>query len=294
MRLTATAPGKVNLCLFVGESRTHGRHELVTLFESVSLADEVHLVVKDSGADEVHCPGVLGPNLAERALDELRLVGWDAPPVRVEIDKRVPVAAGMGGGSADAAAVLRLATELAPGRPEELARIAARLGADVPAQLVPGLAVGTGVGDLVEPFEPLAAHALLVLPASEPLSTRNVYERADALGLPRSARELETCYHKLLRAPAPGSRPSAELLINDLASAAAALHPPIEPALDAARDAGADHWLVCGSGPTVIGVFWGADGEDRSARAAAALRDRYPDASAAVPVEADFGMPRIA
>jgi 4-diphosphocytidyl-2-C-methyl-D-erythritol kinase len=293
MKLVARAPGKVNLCLFVGEPRPDGRHELVTLFESVSLADEVLLTVKDSGADEVRCPGVDGPNLAERALSELRSAGWDAPPVRVEIDKRLPVAAGMGGGSADAAAVLRLAAELAPGRPEELARIASRLGADVPAQLVPGLTVGTGAGDLVEPFDPLAEHALLVLPASGSLSTRDVYSRADALGVFRSGLELTACYEKLVGALGPASQLPADLLINDLAPAAAALHPPIAGALDATREAGADHWLVCGSGPTVIGVFWGPDGQERAATAAAALRGQYPDASVAVPVQADCGMPRI-
>ena len=115
MRLTARAPGKLNLCLFLGEPRADGRHELVTLFESVSLADELQLtVVPDSAADEIVCPGVEGPNLAARALAELRARGWDAPPVQIEIHKRIPVAAGMGGGSADAAAVLRLARRLAP------------------------------------------------------------------------------------------------------------------------------------------------------------------------------------
>ena len=115
MRLRALAPGKVNLCLFLGGDRHDGRHELVTrdrvgVARGRARADR-HARRPD---DEVVCPGVEGPNLVARALAGLRARGWDAPPVRIEIDKRIPVAAGMGGGSADAAAALRLASRLAP------------------------------------------------------------------------------------------------------------------------------------------------------------------------------------
>ena len=106
------APGKVNLCLFLGGVRDDGRHELVTLIESVSLSDE--LTMSESDADRVVCPGVEGPNLVSAALAGLRARGWAGPPVRIEVRKRIPVAAGMGGGSADAAAVMRLARELSP------------------------------------------------------------------------------------------------------------------------------------------------------------------------------------
>src|SRR5947209_5356449 len=165
MKLHARAPGKVNLCLFLGGRREDGRHELVTLFQSVSLADELSLTIRDAQAreDEVVCPVVEGPNLVSAALAGLRRRGWDAPPVRIDVVKRVPIAAGMGGGSADAAAALRLAVEVAPGRPEEIAALAAELGADVPSQLVPGLVLGTGAGELTEPFEPILEHALLIL-----------------------------------------------------------------------------------------------------------------------------------
>ncbi|MGZ4173714.1 MAG: GHMP family kinase ATP-binding protein, partial [Solirubrobacteraceae bacterium] len=104
-RLIARAPGKVNLSLLLGEPRPDGRHELVTLLESVSLADELTLSAEPGlGEDVVECAGVDGPNLAATALGALRTLGWDAPPSKLEIHKRVPVAAGMGGGSADAAA----------------------------------------------------------------------------------------------------------------------------------------------------------------------------------------------
>ncbi|MDE3130480.1 MAG: 4-(cytidine 5'-diphospho)-2-C-methyl-D-erythritol kinase, partial [Acidobacteriota bacterium] len=103
MRLRALAPAKVNLSLFLGGTRADGRHRLVTLFESLSLADTVELEVVDGPGDQVVCPGVEGENLATRALVGLRARGWDAPAVRVAIEKRIPLAAGMAGGSADAA-----------------------------------------------------------------------------------------------------------------------------------------------------------------------------------------------
>ncbi len=110
----AVAYAKVNLCLFVGPTRSDGRHELVTLFESAGPEDELVITSLASGPDEVVCPGVAGENLVAAALAALRESGWDAPPVRVEITKRIPVAAGLGGGSADAAAVLRYAERIAP------------------------------------------------------------------------------------------------------------------------------------------------------------------------------------
>src|ERR1700736_1930147 len=120
MRLRALAPGKINLALFLGGVRADGRHELVTVIESVSLADELEVEVSSHDArpdpprDEVHCPGVEGPNLVSQVFSELRAHGWNAPPVRISIRKRVPVAAWRGGGSADAAAALRLASRIAP------------------------------------------------------------------------------------------------------------------------------------------------------------------------------------
>lgn len=282
------APGKVNLCLFIGERRADGRHELVTLFESVSLADELTLTVLAQGSpDEVLCSGVSAPNLAEAALGHLRAGGWRGPPVRIEIDKRIPVAAGMGGGSADAAAVLRMARTLAPVARERLVEIAARLGADVPSQLTPGLAIGTGAGDVVAPQPPLAAHAFVIVPLPNELSTAAVYAEADRLGLARSARELDARLAVLETVLVePGAVLSERLLANDLEPAAVSLCPEVSGALRAVREAGADVALVSGSGPTVAGVLWGRDADTRAAAAARALADRFPGASPAAPVAA--------
>src|SRR5690242_6072359 len=101
------APAKLNLCLYLGARRGDGLNELCSLFEPLALADSIE--VRESERDEVVCAGVEGENLAAQALAALRAAGWEHPLLRIEIEKRIPVAAGLGGGSADAAAVLRLA-----------------------------------------------------------------------------------------------------------------------------------------------------------------------------------------
>lgn len=276
------AHAKINLCLFVGPTRADGRHELVTVFDSVGLSDELTFVRARSGADQIVCEGVAGPNLVADALAALRDAGWRAPPLQVTIVKRIPVAAGMGGGSADAAAMLRAASRLAPVDAETVSEIAARLGADVPSQLRGGPSLGTGAGELVEPLAPLAPYGVLVIPQPFALSTADVYRESDRLGLPRSADELARLHESLQAALPDGLTP--ELIVNDLQPASLSLAPRIVAALDAAADAGADRALVCGSGPTVIGVFAGADGERRAGEAASAVSEVFPGTTATGPV----------
>lgn len=281
-RLSAYA--KVNLCLFLGAPREDGRHELVTLFESVLLLDELVITPGRSGRDEVVCAGVSGPNLVTDAIAGLRAAGWRAPPVRVEIEKRIPVAAGMGGGSADAAALLRHAPRLAPLPPAALNEIAVGLGADVPSQLDPGTSLGTGAGEIVRPIAELAGHAFLVLPQPFPLSTAEVYREADRLGLPRPADDLASLRAELetvvgRRHGEPAVLPE-RLIANDLQPAALSLRPEIGAALELARTEGAEQALVCGSGPTVIGIFWGQDDFNRAHVASKKLRGRFPGAAA--------------
>lgn len=283
-RLTELAPGKVNLGLFLGPLRADGRHELVTVFESVSLFDELCVEEFSCGGDRVICRGVDGPNLVLNAVEALRGRGWDAKPLRIEIVKRIPVAAGMGGGSADAAALLRVAPRLAPVREADVRTVAAELGADVPAQLAPGLALGTGAGDVVEPRAPLASHALAIIPLAARLSTAAVYAEADRLGLARPPEELAELLRELDQSLVADAELPADLLVNDLEPAARALCPAIEGALDAVRAAGADHAIVCGSGPTVAGVYWGEDGGTRAERAAEGLRAQFSGAIAVLPV----------
>ena len=296
--LRSRAPAKINLCLFLGRRRADGLHELVSVVESVSLADELELAPApgDGQGDEVICPGVDGPNLAAGALAAFRdATGWDAPAQRLRIHKRIPVAAGMGGGSADAAAALRLAAR-ASGHDDGrlLARLAPGLGADVPAQLEPGVALVRGAGEDVARLAPLAPHAVLVLPLGERLPTAAVYAEADRLGLARAPGELEARLAEAEAAFGREHRLAGELLHNDLQPAARSLCPNIDAALEAARDLEPDHALVSGSGPTVLGVFAGPDGVERARAAAEAVSPRFPAACAAAPVGADFGAPQAA
>ena len=305
---TEPAPAKINLCLFLGPTRADGRHQLVTLFDSLTLYDELEIAEGES--DQVICDGVDGPNLVAGALSALRAAGWDAPALMVRIRKRIPIGAGMGGGSADAAALLRLAPRLAPVADETLTEIAVGLGADVPGQLRPGPSLATGAGEIVKPLAPLPPYGVLVLPQPFPLSTADVYREADRLGLPRRARELASLQAELTAElpgeltgeltgelagePAgepPGELPAAlraalpeRLIVNDLQPAALSLRAEVAEGLTRAVDAGADRAIVCGSGPTAIGIFWGQGGPDRAAAAATRLRPAHPGAVAAQPV----------
>ncbi len=256
------APAKLNLCLFLGSRREDGLHELCSLFEPLALADEIE--VGEAERDAVLCAGVEGENLAARALTELRERGWEAPPLRVEIEKRIPVAAGLGGGSADAAAVLRLAVpgssfpdsgKKAPA--PDLPALAARLGADVPSQLAPSLALVRGAGERVERLPDPEPHAVVLLPGGGGLGTAEVFAEADRLGLGRSDAELDRLATDLREAASSGASPLdyAELLANDLEPAACSLRPEIGEALDALHATGAPLVFMSGSGPTAVGVF---------------------------------------
>ena len=266
------APAKLNLCLYLGPRREDGLHELCSLFEPLALADPVEVTERAPGEpDEVVCRGVEGENLAARALAALRARGWGGPPLRVEIEKRIPVAAGLGGGSADAAAVLRLAR----GEVNDLAALAAEIGADVPSQLEPTLALVAGAGESVERLPEPAPHAVVLLPDGGGLSTAEVFAEADRLGLGRDSEELAELASRLRVAAGAGASPLsfAELLANDLEPAARSLRPEIGEALEALREAGAPLALLTGSGPTAFGLF-----DDLAAARAAAQRLDRDDA----------------
>jgi 4-diphosphocytidyl-2-C-methyl-D-erythritol kinase len=239
---------KLNLALRVGRPRPDGLHPLCSVFASIDLADEVY--VEPAEADRVECPGVDGPNLAEAALAAFRARVPSLPPLSVAIEKRIPVAAGLGGGSADAAATLRAANRVA-GEPLDagaLRELGASLGSDVPSQIEPRHALVSGVGEVVEPIELPLGFALLA-PQAEGLSTAAVYAEFDRLGLGREELGCEE-----LRAAAGGA------LENDLQPAALSLRPELAEVLE--RLGG--RALVSGSGPTCFALF------DRPAAAVAA------------------------
>lgn len=250
-----TAPAKVNLCLYVGGTRHDGRHELVSVMENVDLHDTVTLAPAD--ADEVVCPGVDGPNLAADALAAFRAAtGWDAPPVRITIAKRIPIAGGMAGGSADAAAALRLAAAAAGvDDPAVLEEIAAGLGADVPSQVRGGRVLAEGAGERLTPSRAREQYAVLVVPLDAQLSAGAVYREFDRMGLQRAPEELTELRARVAAAEAHEGVIAAGLVDNDLERPARSLCPPIAEALEALTAAGAQLARVSGSGPTVFGLF---------------------------------------
>ena len=278
------APAKLNLVLHVGPRRGDGLHEIASLFAALELADEVAVEEAPAAPDEVICPQVEGPNLAEAAVAAFRAaVGGELPPVRVAIEKRIPVAAGLGGGSADAAAVLRGLNRLA-GEPLDataLRAVAAGLGADVPSQVEPRHALVTGAGEQVEPLA-LPPLDVVLVPARQGLSTAAVYGEADRIGALRPALDPDAV--RAVAALPPGEL--AGRLENDLERAALSLRPELEDTLEAVRRTGALGARVTGSGPTVFGLFADRSGAADAAAAlpdAAATRLRRPDAPQSAP-----------
>jgi 4-diphosphocytidyl-2-C-methyl-D-erythritol kinase len=259
--ISERAHAKVNLVLQVGRPRPDGLHPICSLFASLELADELCVVEADE--DAVECPGVNGHNLVSRALELFRRAHPDGlRPLAIRIDKRIPVAAGLGGGSADAAAALRLANRLAgdPLHLDSMRAIAARVGSDVPSQVEPRHALVSGVGEQVEPVE-LPPLALVLVPHRIGLATADVYRQLDRLGgwrerlEPAAVREL---------AGAPVERLAAAVE-NDLEAAALSLRPELARTLAALRERGALAAAVSGSGPTAFGLFRDAQEAERAA-----------------------------
>ena len=242
------AYAKLNLVLHVGGTRQDGLHPLCSIFASIDLFDDVHLEL--AAEDAIHCPGVNGLNLAETALVAFRERVTDLPPLHIDIEKRIPVAAGLGGGSADAAAVLRGANALAgnPLSTSELRELGARLGSDVPSQVEPRHQLVSGVGEIVEPIE-LPAFGAVLVPQEEGLSAAAVYAQFDLLGGGRGELDPE-----ILRGLARDME-VAPVLGNDLQPAALALRPELDKVMTSLQEAGALGQLVSGSGPTCFGLF---------------------------------------
>jgi 4-diphosphocytidyl-2-C-methyl-D-erythritol kinase len=253
----APATAKLNLALVVGPLREDGRHELATVLQRIDLADRVSL----EPAAELRVEGFAEDTLVREALELLAEVAKTEPRWHARIWKHVPVAAGLGGGSSDAATALRLANEtLAPPlSPERLQRLAAELGADVPFFLTSGPQLGTGTGTELEPLDlPQDYWVVLLLPHQErKLSTASVYADFDHRD---GAAGFEERHARLLEALARAKRPRdlAALPPNDLAESPHTVH---------LRELGAFRAGVSGAGPAVYGLFL------HRTRAAAAERE---------------------
>jgi 4-diphosphocytidyl-2-C-methyl-D-erythritol kinase len=257
------APAKVNLVLRIGRRQPNGLHEVASLFASLELADEVEL--EPAAEDSVECEGVDGPNLAAAAIERLRQYAPSLPPLRVRITKRIPVAAGLAGGSADAAAVIRAANSFheVPFDDDQLREIAAPLGSDVPSQIVPTHSVVTGTGERVERVE-LPVMPVVLVRAEPGLATADVFGKAADMQLLRREPLDASDLHALASEPLPVI---AGRLENDLQAATLQLRPELADTIQSLLDAGALGAQVSGSGPTVFGLF-----ADEAAAAAAAAQ----------------------
>lgn len=258
--VTVRVPGKVNLFLAVGDLRDDGYHELTTVFHAVSLFDEITVRNADVLSLEVSGEGVEEVptdhrNLAWRAAELLAEHVGRAPDVAISVEKSIPVAGGMAGGSADAAAVLVAMNSLwelgVPRR--DLHTLAAELGSDVPFALHGGTALGTGRGEqLATVLARNTFHWVLAF-GQRGLSTPKVFAEIDRLRAnpDRGAAPRLEEPEPLLAALASGDAAQlAPLLGNDLQSAAVSLDSGLRRTLRAGEDAGALAGIVSGSGPT--------------------------------------------
>ena len=334
----ASAPGKINLALRVGELGADGYHPLWTVFEAVSLLDYVHVrtrrapgisvetvgyrpsaqqlgqaqysasLTADLGALDM--PGADAEHLAvraARALQPLAAGNWGSSSagVAITVHKTIPVAGGMAGGSADAAATLVALNDMwgLGLSAQQLLAVGATLGADVPACLLGGLSLGQGRGDQLQPLDTAAGDplgtplggqsgesaaptqfwALLFPPGG--LSTPEVFSQFDALGMGRSQLPGGDLQPPLGEAPdAPGTWSPDNALSNDLAAAALALRPELAALGAKAREAGALDWVVSGSGPTVAALCANADQAAEVAAACTATDPALRTAIACGPV----------
>ncbi|NJP66411.1 4-(cytidine 5'-diphospho)-2-C-methyl-D-erythritol kinase, partial [Streptomyces sp. ventii] len=276
---SATAPAKVNVQLAVGPVRPDGYHDLANVFLAVDMHDRVTVTEADieTGGVRVSCVGPgseLVPadatNLAWRAVELLAAHHGRRADVAVHIDKDIPVAGGMAGGSADAAAAL-LACDALWGTAtprDELLAIAAELGSDVPFSVVGGAALGRGRGEVLTELPVGGVFHWVFALADGGLSTPKVYGECDRLRGDTAVPEPEPA-PELLAALRDGDAAGlAGALANDLQDAALSLRPALADTLAAGREAGALAALVSGSGPSC--AFLAADA-DSAARVAAAL-----------------------
>jgi 4-diphosphocytidyl-2-C-methyl-D-erythritol kinase len=271
MSLTLSAPGKVNLGLRILGRRDDGYHRLESLFLPIDLADTLQLSLRTrSGVTltlEGDCDGVPGDarNLAVRAAEAFLAEAASQRGVEIRLEKRLPAPGGLGGGSSDAAAVLRGLSELLPGAvaPARLRSIALRLGADVPFFLAPEPALVGGIGEEILPVAGLPSFALLLAHPGGSLATSAVYAEYDAgessltrSGPGSSIRALLALREEAGRARAgPIETSLSALVVNDLEPAASRLCPAVLELRKEIEATGALAVSLSGSGPTVFGAF---------------------------------------
>ena len=268
--ITIESPAKVNLILKVLRRREDGYHDIASLMQKVSLADEMEFTPRKEGI-ALACPGSDLPtgdgNLVVRAARALFAEAGFAGGVEITLRKRIPSAAGLGGGSSNAATTLTVLNSLFQFGfdRERLIGIGARLGADVPFFIYGSSAWAFGIGEILEPAEtPAGMWLVLVNPGFE-VPTKWVYQ---SLNLPLTKTPLKYTIPTF-----SGVRDLAAALSNDLETVTVARHPVLEELKGFLRRQGALGSLMSGSGPTVFGLF---DNEPDAIKAEGALRTSYP------------------
>ena len=266
--VTVRVPAKVNLQLSVGPVRPDGYHEIATIFHAVSLYDEVEVapaernVVAVTGEGAESVPAGDG-NLAMRAAAVLAEETGQTRPAGITIRKRIPVAAGLAGGSADAAAALVACNELwRTGLSQaELGVLAARIGSDVAFALAGGTSIGRGRGEQLTPALVTGQYHWVLAFAAGQLSTPEVYRACDRIRAARDVAVTRPKPGKALLAALRSGDPAevGPLLSNDLQPAAVSLQPELRRTLSIGRTAGALGSVVSGSGPTCAFLVAGAE-----------------------------------
>ncbi len=267
-KTTVRVPGKINLQLSVGPLAKDGYHELATVFQSVSLYDEVTLKLIDSDEIIVNAEGKIGipegkDNLAYQAVDLMRKKFEVKDGIEIKIKKEIPIAGGMAGGSANAgAAIVGFDSLFSLGLSRnEMELIGSQLGADVPFTISGGTAIGTGRGDRITPVLSRGNYFWVLALSSSGLSTPAVYNECDRLreGLDIAAPHVSD---ELVQALSRGDATAlGKVLVNDLQPAACSLKPALRLILDVGLDYGALGGIVSGSGPTVAFL---AESEDHA------------------------------
>ena len=254
-RLTLKAYAKINLALEVLGKRPDGYHEVAMIMQSVSLHDTLILSLQESDITlicdrpELPCDH---SNLAYRAAELLRREVGVARGVKIELNKRIPLAAGLAGGSTDAAAVLKGLNRLwgLALSPVELEQLAARLGSDVPFCLWGGTSLATGRGEILTPLPDFAGHGVVLANPSLQVSTAWVYGNyRDAAGNRR--RDISSLRHSIEQ---PDFSAVADTLFNDLETVTVPAYPQVAEIQEQLLQAGAAGVLMSGSGPTVFAL----------------------------------------
>lgn len=248
--LTLHAPAKINLGLEVRGRRDDGYHEIVTIFQALEFGDTVHLTSARTIKGKSAVPG-LDPasDLAFRAAHELQARVGATHGVHIRVDKRIPVAAGLAGGSTNAAAVLSGLSRLWGADPDSVAQTARALGADVSFFLRPGTALGLARGDNLRPLPPAPPRWVLLVRPDATISARDAYAElrpAEWSGGDATLKQVDAIRRGQL---------SRHFVTNDLQPAAIRLVPEVADVLRALRATGASPALLAGSGPTCFGLF---------------------------------------